>query len=443
MKNKAENIDKPKKKRRTAWRVIRFVLLGIAVLVFAFVAFFAVHIFNLNAWNEFDPDRIMGADRTLIVYDKDGKEAVRLHASQDRIPVALSQVPLYVQRAFISAEDARFYQHKGVDIKRIFGALWEDIKAGGYVQGASTISQQLIKLSHLTSEKTMTRKLEEAVLAYQMEQRYSKEEILEMYLNYVYFGGGYYGIEAAAMGYFSVHASELSIAQGAMLAGILKSPSKYAPHLNEEASVSRRNHVIALMHEYGYISAEEKEAAQAEPLALRHDAEAVKRGYYIDAALKKAGEILQIDSDTLLTGGYKIYTAMNSALQAYCEELFENNELFPADDCEGALVIQSASGGLVEAMIGGRDSSVAMAFNRATDINRQPGSVIKPIICYARALENYGYTAATMLLDEESEFGDYKPKNFSRPVLWLGDAPRGGEAFAQYSSGQGAVRCRR
>ena len=132
-----------------------------------------------------------------------------------------------------------FMNIQGVDFIRIAGAAWEDIKAGGYAEGASTISQQLIKLTHLSADKTMSRKLEEAVLAYQMEQKYSKDEILEMYLNYVYFGGGYYGIEAAAMGYFGVHASELTIAQAAMLAGILKSPTNYAPHIDLAASTKQ------------------------------------------------------------------------------------------------------------------------------------------------------------------------------------------------------------
>ena len=319
-----------------------------------------------------------------------------------------------MQKAFISAEDARFYEHPGVDVIRIVGAAWADIKAGGYVQGASTISQQLIKLSHLTADKTISRKLEEAVLACQMETRYSKDEILEMYLNYVYFGGGYYGIEAAALGYFGVHAKDLSVAQGAMLAGILKSPSNYAPHLDFEASLARRDTVLSLMAEYGYLDDQGLADAKGETMVILHDGTASEEGrnYYVDAALQDAMEILQIDSETLLSGGYRIYTAMDSAIQNQCEAIFQQDDLFPGD-AQGAIVVQEAGTGLIRAMVGGRGAyDTAMAFNRATDIRRQPGSVIKPVIAYAPALEGYGYTAATMLLDEPTTFAEYSPRNF-------------------------------
>ncbi|MBQ9832586.1 MAG: PBP1A family penicillin-binding protein, partial [Clostridia bacterium] len=310
--------------------------------------------------------------------------------------------------------DARFYEHKGIDIIRIFGALWADIKAGGYVQGASTISQQLIKLSHLSSDKTIMRKIEEAVLAYQMEQMYTKDEILEMYLNYVYFGGGFYGIEAAARGYFGVGAEELTVEQGATLAAILKSPSQYAPHLDAEASERRRNLVLSLMNEYGYLSEAEMKEAQGKPLGIlkKVNASLPERGYYVDEVIATACEMLDISNEELLCGGYRIYTCMDKELQDYCEDVFEDESLFPDAECEGALVIQSAKGGYIEAMIGGRSSDNAMAFNRAVDIKRQPGSVIKPIICYAPALESGGYTAATMILDEKCEFGDYAPDNY-------------------------------
>ncbi len=313
----------------------------------------------------------------------------------------------------MSAEDTRFYEHFGVDIIRIFGAAWQDIKAGGYVQGASTISQQLIKLSHLTKEKTLSRKLEEAVLAYQMEKQYSKNEIMEMYLNYVYFGGGYYGIEAASLGYFGVHAKDLSVAQGAMLAGALKSTVRYAPHLNYEASTDRRNLVLQLMYEQGYLSEEERDNARAEVAKIIRDSTvAEKRGHYIDQALSDAAKLLDVDFDTLLTGGYRIYTALDTQLQANCESIFSDPEMFPTPDCEGALVLQQANTGFVVALVGGRESGSSMAFNRAVAIRRQPGSVIKPVIVYASALEEHGFTAASMLLDEPTDFNGYSPSNF-------------------------------
>ena len=395
-------------------RALRWVLLLMVLAVLGFVLFMAAQLWDLDAWQDFDPANILGAQQSLILYDGENGEILRLHDKEDRVSIPLSDVPDLVQKAFISAEDARFYEHPGVDVIRIVGAAWADIKAGGYVQGASTISQQLIKLSHLTADKTISRKLEEAVLACQMETRYSKDEILEMYLNYVYFGGGYYGIEAAALGYFGVHAKDLSVAQGAMLAGILKSPSNYAPHLDFEASLARRDTVLSLMAEYGHLDDQGLADAKGETMVILHDGTASEEGrnYYVDAALQDAMEILQIDSETLLSGGYRIYTAMDSAIQNQCEAIFQQDDLFPGD-AQGAIVVQEAGTGLIRAMVGGRGAyDTAMAFNRATDIRRQPGSVIKPVIAYAPALEGYGYTAATMLLDEPTTFAEYSPRNF-------------------------------
>lgn len=314
--------------------------------------------------------------------------------------------------AFISAEDARFFEHEGVDVIRIAGAIVADIKAGSYVQGASTISQQLIKLSHLTSEKTISRKAEEAALAYEMERQYSKEDILEMYLNYVYFGGGYYGIEAAAEGYFGVHASDLTLDQSAMLAGILKSPSGYAPHINYAASINRRNNILRLMRDYGYITDDEKKQASARRPTILHDKNEEYSGYYTDAVTKSAAALMGITVDELIRGGYSIYSAMDSDIQHYCEEMFKNGELFPAEDSEAAIVVLEPSTGMVVAMVGGRSYTGGISFNRATDIRRQPGSVIKPVIAYAPAFEYLNYTAADMILDEETTFADYTPSNY-------------------------------
>ena len=287
-----------------------------------------------------------------------------------------------------------------------------DIKAGSYVQGASTISQQLIKLSHLTSEKTISRKAEEAALAYEMERQYSKEDILEMYLNYVYFGGGYYGIEAAAEGYFGVHASDLTLDQSAMLAGILKSPSGYAPHINYAASINRRNNILRLMRDYGYITDDEKKQASAKRPTILHDKNEEYSGYYTDAVTKSAAALMGITVDELIRGGYSIYSAMDSDIQHYCEEMFKNGELFPAEDSEAAIVVLEPSTGMVVAMVGGRSYTGGISFNRATDIRRQPGSVIKPVIAYAPAFEYLNYTAADMILDEETTFADYTPSNY-------------------------------
>ena len=249
------------------FRGLKILLLAVTAAAVLFLLCGAVKTLGMDRWVDFDVYRITGCDRTSIIYDGQSDVVTRLHGVQDRTWVSISELQPSTVYAFISAEDARFFEHEGVDVIRIAGAIVADIKAGSYVQGASTISQQLIKLSHLTSEKTISRKAEEAALAYEMERQYSKEDILEMYLNYVYFGRGAYGVEAAAQayfdcsaaeGYFGVHASDLTLDQSAMLAGILKSPSGYAPHINYAASINRRNNILRLMRDYGYITDDEK-----------------------------------------------------------------------------------------------------------------------------------------------------------------------------------------
>lgn len=394
------------------FRGLKILLLAVTAAAVLFLLCGAVKTLGMDRWVDFDVYRITGCDRTSIIYDGQSDVVTRLHGVQDRTWVSISELQPSTVYAFISAEDARFFEHEGVDVIRIAGAIVADIKAGSYVQGASTISQQLIKLSHLTSEKTISRKAEEAALAYEMERQYSKGDILEMYLNYVYFGGGYYGIEAAAEGYFGVHASDLTLDQSAMLAGILKSPSGYAPHINYAASINRRNNILRLMRDYGYITDDEKKQASARRPTILHDKNEEYSGYYTDAVTKSAAALMGITVDELIRGGYSIYSAMDSDIQHYCEEMFKNGELFPAEDSEAAIVVLEPSIGMVVAMVGGRSYTGGISFNRATDIRRQPGSVIKPVIAYAPAFEYLNYTAADMILDEETTFADYTPSNY-------------------------------
>ena len=394
------------------FRGLKILLLAVTAAAVLFLLCGAVKTLGMDRWVDFDVYRITGCDRTSIIYDGQSDVVTRLHGVQDRTWVSISELQPSTVYAFISAEDARFFEHEGVDVIRIAGAIVADIKAGSYVQGASTISQQLIKLSHLTSEKTISRKAEEAALAYEMERQYSKEDILEMYLNYVYLGGGYYGIEAAAEGYFGVHASDLTLDQSAMLAGILKSPSGYAPHINYAASINRRNNILRLMRDYGYITDDEKKQASARRPTILHDKNEEYSGYYTDAVTKSAAALMGITVDELIRGGYSIYSAMDSDIQHYCEEMFKNGELFPAEDSEAAIVVLEPSTGMVVAMVGGRSYTGGISFNRATDIRRQPGSVIKPVIAYAPAFEYLNYTAADMILDEETTFADYTPSNY-------------------------------
>ena len=197
----------PAKRRLRRWLCI---LAGTAgLLLCALLTAFLL----LPSLAEVDSGSLENLEQTLILYDKDGQAVAGIWDSQNRIRVPLSEIPLHVQQAFIAIEDARFYQHHGVDLRRILGAVVADVKAGSYVQGASTISQQIIKLTHLTTAKKLSRKLMEVVLAFQLERTYTKDQILEMYLNLVYFGNGCYGIEAAAQSYFGKPARELTLAE--------------------------------------------------------------------------------------------------------------------------------------------------------------------------------------------------------------------------------------
>ena len=396
-------------RRRRRRRFLRAVLL----LIFTPLLFGAVWLFSQDAWHMLDLEKIYASEETLLVKDRDGTVVSRLYLHENRVSIGLDALPDHVKNAFLAAEDARFYSHPGFDLIRIAGAALNDLRAGSYVEGASTITQQLIKLTHLSSEKTLDRKVDEAILSYRLEQLLSKDEILACYLNRVYFGGGYYGIEAAAEGYFGVHASELTLAESALLAGVLKSPATYAPHLRPEASVGRRGVILDLMVEYGMVDANAAAEAKAEPLVLIADTAKQKHDSYIDLALTEACRLLNFDLDTLLVSGLTIETAMDPNAQRIAENAFRNDAYFPTyedESAEGALVLIDAKTGGVSAIMGGRNSEPALGFNRATRIRRQPGSAIKPILVYAPALES-GCTAASMLLDDAVDFGDYTPKN--------------------------------
>lgn len=405
-----------KNKKRNVLKKIFHTGFIVLLFVLAIGIFFAVDILDMHEWHELDVSIILDAPQTLTIYDKDGKVASFLYSKEDRRHISIDALPKHVTNAFIAVEDTRFYEHGGIDIIRMAGAAIHDIKTGTLEQGASTLSQQLIKLSHLLNEdgiaeKTIARKAEEAFLACRLELLYEKDDILEMYLNYVYFGGGYYGIEAAAQGYFGVSASDISIAQAAQLAGILKAPNTYAPHINMEKSIERRNLVIGLMRDEGFISNEEHDAAIEERVILNNETMRNIRNYYIDMTIDECCEILSITKEELLTGGYEVYTALDTGLQEQCEELLLDDTYFPAPSTESALVVMDVKSGMVCAVMGGREYEVAHGFNRATDIRRQPGSVIKPIIVYAPALEYYGFTAASFILDEPVDIDGYSPKN--------------------------------
>lgn len=410
--NPIKTVGRKKKRPR------RLLRLGIVFIVLLALFITAYEVLGVSKWKDLDTERITDIKQTLIIYDDQGQEALRLTGGENRIKISIADLPDYVKNAFISAEDVRFYQHNGLDYKRIVGAVLADIKHMGYTQGASTITQQLIKNSHLTSEKTISRKLQEALLAYQLEKKYTKDEILEMYLNFVYFGRGAYGLQTAAQTYFAVDAKDLTVAQAAMLAGVLKAPGKYAPHLNMEKAITRRNTVLNLMEEYGFITSEECETYKKEEVVLAPAPDRTySYGFYTDMVLEEAADMLDITVEDLLGGGYHVYTTMDQTLQEQCEEIYENAALFPADAADGtqvqsAAVVLDNRTGAIKAIIGGREHTTMRALNRATMMQRQPGSTIKPVLVFAPAFEDGLLTPASVLDDQHKSFGDYSPSNF-------------------------------
>ena len=407
----------PKKKRRRVWKWIKGTLItGIACVLACFIFFFS-YLMGLEEWKEFDPKDVGQMQQTLLIYDADGSETAAIHGLENRVYVTIDQIPGYVKNAFIAVEDARFYEHNGVDIVRIAGAFIEDLKSGSLAQGASTISQQLVKLTSLTGVKTISRKLQEAVMAYKLEQVYTKGQILEMYLNYIYFGNGAYGIEAAAKVYFGETAQTLTVSQAALLAGVIKSPTNYAPHLHLDKSVKRRDLVLSLMADQGLITPEQEAQAKAEEIVLVPEVE-TKYDYFSDMVLCEAEDLLNMDTEQLLASGYKIYTTLDQELQNEVEAVFADSANFPenaadGEQCQATLVILDSQTSEVRAIMGGRQYETRRGLNRAVDMKRQPGSAIKPVLVYAPAMERLGYSPATLVLDEKDNFDGYVPKNYS------------------------------
>lgn len=388
-------------------KIKKFRLFFIALLLF--VGIFCVYVI-LNV-PDLDIEKITDISQTLTVYDREGNVSAVLNSGENRENIKFENIPKYVIDALIATEDVRFYKHNGIDIKRIFGATFNNIKSGGLKEGASTITQQLIKNSHLTNEKTFSRKINEAILALQLERRYNKNEIVEMYLNLVYFGRGAYGLQAASQAYFGVDVTQLTCAQGAMLIGILKAPGKYAPHLNMENAIRRRNTVLSQMKKYGYISEEEYKLYSTEKVTIAEEKEIGDYGYFTDFVLEEGADLLGISVNDFMGSGYRVYTTLDSYMQKELQTIYLDKNNFPDNDVQSAAVLIDNETGGISAMIGGREHQGMRLYNRATAL-RQPGSCIKPILVYAPALENGSITAATVLDDYRKDFNGYSPTNF-------------------------------
>lgn len=399
------------------WKKKALIVIGalFCLALVGLVAFFLI--FDVASWQQLDHEKLFSLAQTTSIYDRDGVKISEVRGTENRTLIPIEEIPKATQLAFLAAEDLRFYTHHGIDLYRIFGALRSNVISGAFSEGASTITQQLAKLTHLSAEKTVRRKLEEIHLALQIEQAYSKDEILEMYLNTVYFGRGAYGIQAAARAYFSIDAKELNLLQSAALAAIIKAPSAYAPHISPETNKNRRDYILNTMLENGFITQEEHSAAFGKSLwVIAQQKDEQVYSWYIDEVLRVSQEHLGLNADEVTSGGFKIYTAFDPALQEAADQAYANETFFPADASDGtaiqsAMAVVDVRSGAILAMVGGRDYHVRRGLNRATQMRRQPGSALKPLAVYGPALE-LGYTTASVLLDEKTTFsGGYTPKN--------------------------------
>ena len=399
----------------------QIVILAVSVGLLVFLAFFAYFASTVNI-----ASLKKGLSQSTEILDKDGDVASRISANE-MDHVSIKEVPKNMQNAIVAIEDHRFYQHHGFDIIGMTSALFKNISAGGVRAGGSTITQQLTKNALLTSQRTYKRKIEELFLAVEIEKHYTKSEILEMYLNQVYFGSGAWGIQNASRRYFGTDVQNIDLSEAATLAGLVNAPTALNPYLHMSAAIQRRNVVLGAMKQYGMISNSQYQSAVAEKLVLKDKGEDPLKGkypYYVDAVINEAITKYGLTQDEILTRGYKIYTEMDQNIQSALEGVYRNDSLFPQGMGgqmvqSGAVLLDPHTGG-VRGLVGGRGEKVFLGFNRATQLQRQPGSTMKPLAVYTPALEQ-GYTPESMLKDTKMSFGSYKPENYDNQ--YLGEVP--------------------
>jgi len=419
--------------RLTKKKIAILLILLIGALSGAFAGAFIALTHDLpqiRSLEDFKPDtvtRIYSADKVLLAE----------LFSEKREPVPLNLIPEYLKAALVATEDRKFYKHSGVDLKGIARAIIKDIWAGEFVEGASTITQQLAKTLFLTPRKTLVRKIKEAILAFQLERRYTKNEILELYLNQVYFGSGAYGVQSAAKIFFGKSVEALTISECALVAGMPKSPSRYSPLVNKELAIKRRNIVLRQMRGTGIIDDTAFHHAIKEKLRLSaSELTTLTAPYFVDYVKHFLEDT--IGASRLYKGGLSIVTTLKFNLQQAAERAIANGlsaleKRMQKQDLkdpypQAALVSLDVHTGGILALVGGRDYNES-SYNRAANAQRQPGSAFKPI-AYAYAIEK-GFTQNKMILDAPIVFRgakngqDWRPENFSndyRGEMTLRDA---------------------
>ena len=344
------------------------------------------------------------------VFDSQGKLITTLHSDQNRLPIDINKVPKNLQNAFIAAEDNRFYDHIGVDPIGILRAVVTNLTNRGIAQGGSMITQQLAKNAFLSQDQTLKRKIQEAILALELERKYSKKEILEMYMNQIYFGRGAYGIQTAAHTYFGKDVGDLTLAECAMIAGLPKSPNYYSSSVNE--ATARKNVVVGQMEKYGYITPSQAEEAKKSSLDIKQKSTSNttdETAYFIDYVTQEIAQ--KYGDDALYKDGLKIYTTLDTDKQHAAVQAMRHLPETHTDDQgltqpQGAIISIDPKTGHILAMVGGRGQD---SFNRASMAVRQPGSAFKPFV-YMTAME-HDMTPDTIMEDKKVEYGGWSPHN--------------------------------
>jgi penicillin-binding protein 2A len=411
---KSVNKNKRKNTKLIVFSIIMTILLSSIVLV-GFMGLVLARNY------EIDESKLLMWEATTI-YDRNNQPVESLFV-ENRKYIPIQEINPLLPEAFLAVEDQRFYQHQGIDLRAIVRALYKDIIARSKVEGGSTITQQLVKNVFLHNEKKWLRKTEEVLIAIKLERKYTKDQILEMYLNYIYFGHGAHGIGAAAQVYFDKTVEELTLAEIAMLAALPKAPNNYSPLRanNEDRSEQRRKLVLRLMEDQGKITSKAREEAENSQLELNIKGVSKNPALltYVDMILEEAEKQYGISSDEIMIGGYEIHTALDLKAQEAMYEALDveskvSNDLFPTAGPEqivqGSMVMMEQQTGAIVAIMGGRDY-VRKGLNRATSDVRQPGSTFKPIAVYAPALET-GWHPYDLVNDEQIEYGGYKPRNY-------------------------------
>ncbi|EEG76438.1 transglycosylase domain-containing protein [Dethiobacter alkaliphilus] len=434
-------------------RILRLLLILVAIFIVLAVATgfttYTIVAAYMEDIPEFDPEQILPS-QTSFIYDKDGNEVTPLLGAENRIAVSLDEISEDLINAFIAIEDERFYDHPGFDVRGITRAAYHNFFGGtGTIQGGSTITQQLVKNAFLTTDREMKRKVQELYIAYQMERSYTKEEILEFYLNRIFFDFNAYGVEAAAQTYFGKSASDVTLAEAAILAGIPNLPGRYSPYRNLEESQKRQSLVLNRMVDLEMITAAEAQEAREEELELVGPP---KRSYsyqwFIDSVvpppdrrgakdnvLAILASLPQYDGlsrselyDIIYRGGLRIYTTLDPEAQKFAEETINNPDLYTKRDIreegkpvqnQAAMVIADPKTGYVSAIVGGREYDVSTnQINRAIEGRLQAGSTIKPIVAFAPAFNEGVISPGTVVDDAPKSWPgstrDYQPNNFDR-----------------------------